>query len=288
MRVNNYLQDETIDYVYGDEEHISFENGEYIRTWYGNAHENEFWRGVCYATGAMFFKTSVSKEIGLFDLNYPVVADLKFQMLLKFKDYKPVYCNRTINVFREGAGLSSNQDTLFYHRHDFAEICSNLWKSFDDTMTPEKAELMIKYNEYSEEFLMKLRRYVINLKLKNIDYISFNKHLEAMIYNYYSKMENKELSFQKGDKKEYLLMQELKSQNDVSNNLLVACKDDLKDTLREKQNVHKSIKRVTKISFYPFKNFTIFKIEEDDNYKRYYLFSKIPILKLSKENIGED
>ena len=249
--VSTYLQDETIDYVYGDEEHISVTDGSYIDTWYGNAHENEFWRGVCYATEAIIFSKKIFTEVGMFDLNYPIVADLKLQMQFKFKDYKPVYCGRVINVFRQGAGLSSNNDTLFYHTNEFAEICSKLWQKLDATMTPEKAEYMLKYYEYDENFLMKLRRYVINLKLKNIDYIAFNKYIEELIRIYYSKKREKILSI-----------------STVGGGMLRRTS-------------------VLKFCLYPFKKFPILRIIEKSNYKKVFIFNKIPIVKIIKEEKGE-
>lgn len=251
--VNNYLQDENIEYVYGDQEQINVNDDSYIDTWYGNAHESEFWRGVCYATEAILFSKRIFDEVGMFDLNYPIVADLKLQMQFKFNDYKNAYCNRTIVVFRKGAGLSSNDDTMFYHAKEFAEICSKFWNKFDDTMTPEKAEYMLKHYEYSEEFLMKLRRYIINLKLKNIDYIAFNKQIEELIGIYYAKMENR----------------------------------DSVPVTKDTEIIKPISTTISTFSIYPFKDFPLLKIVERENCKKIFIFDKIPIIKLTKQEKGE-
>lgn len=239
--VTNYLQDEHIDYVYGDEEHISFFDNSYIKTWLGNAYENNFWRGTYCATEAMLFSRRIFDEVGMFDLKYPVVADLKLQMAFKLNDYKGVYCHRTIDVFRQGGGVSSRKDTLFYHTKEFAEICANFWKNFDNTMTPEKAEYMIKYDEYSEEFLMKLRRYLLNLKLKNVDYVSLNKYIENMILYYYDKKRAQQ---------------------------------------RARQAEKTEVNWECLFGVYPFRKFPLVRIVKKSNCKKIYVLGKIPLLKI--------
>ena len=122
-----------------------------------------------------------------------------------------------------------------------------------------------------------------------------------MINNYYTKMENKELSFQRGEKKEYILLQELKAeienlknQKNASNDLMVACKDDFKNTVNEQINSLKNelnfLKEEMKnfhesesnISFYPFKSFPLIKKIEEFDSKSYYISGKIPILRVWK------
>lgn len=222
--VNNYLQEGSIEYIYGNEEQISPDDGSYIKTWYGNAHNNEFWRGVCFATGTMFFSKKIFEEVGMFDINYAVCSDMKLLMDFKFNDYKCAYCDKIVNVFRYGDGLSSSPYTKMLHTYEFSKICSDLWKNFDETITQEKAEYMIKNNEYSEEFLMKLRNYIIRKNLKSVDYVSFNEYIEGMVSSYQEKKKN----FQLASQADMLGIQRI---IDCQNNLLISCKDDLKDTI---------------------------------------------------------
>lgn len=188
--VQNFILKTNPDYVYGDQENISATDGSPIFLWRGDGYINEFWRGVSYNTLSMFFSKKMFEEIGRFDINYPVVADLKLPMKMRFDDYTGAYCNRIITVFREGIGLSSQEDTLFYHKNEYAEICYEIWKKFDASLAVEDVEYMIKYNYYPEKFLMRLRRYIIGLKLKNLDYIKFNRYIEEKI-NFFASSSNK-------------------------------------------------------------------------------------------------
>ncbi len=274
--VNNYLQEEDIKYIYGDEEQISDKNGGYLKTWYGDANKNEFWRGVCFATGTMLFSKEIFEEVGMFNIDYAICADFQLLADFKFNDYKCAYCNRVINVFRYGDGLSSSPVTKMKHTFEFADICCNLWKNFDETMTQEKAEYMVKYDEYSEEFLTKLRRYIIGLKLKNIDYADFNKHIDNMISYYQDKKRN----FQLGSQAD---MQGIQRIIDCQNTLLINCKDDLKNTIiamNTQNSGNKNAKKKFKI--YLFNKIPLIKIIEENNCKKYYVFGIIPILKISK------
>lgn len=189
--VNNYLKDGKYDYCYGDEERISASDNKYIWTWHGDLYKDIFWRGVFCPTEALIMSKKMFDEIGGFDTKYPVVADVKLQMKIILGDYKGINCNRVIDVFREGGGLSSDPDIHFFHTNEAIEICYEFWKNFDDDLTPEKVEHMIKYEAFSETFFMKLRRYIIHKKLKNFDYIKFNKHIESMIAYYKEKTKNK-------------------------------------------------------------------------------------------------
>ena len=260
--VSNYLQDETVEYIYGNEEQISPDNGTYVKTWYGNAHNNEFWRGVCFATGTMLFSKKIFEEVGMFDINYAVCSDMKLLMDFKFNDYKCAYCDKIVNVFRFGDGLSSSSYTKILHTYEFSKICSDLWKNFDETITQEKAEYMIKHDEYSEEFLIKLRRYIIGLKLKNLNYSDFNNYIENMISSYYDKKDNFNLA----------------CQSDMRN--MMSAIAALTNSTRLFKNEE------TLISLYPFRNFPLIKIIEENNCKKYYVFGIIPILKISKNREG--
>ncbi|MDD2840042.1 MAG: glycosyltransferase family 2 protein [Rickettsiales bacterium] len=180
--VVNYLEKEQADYSFGDEERISVKDDSFIEVCKGNAKMFEFWRGgVSFCTETVFFKKTVFEEVGCFDIKYPIVADLKWQMKIRFGDYKGVYTPRTIDVFRFGDGMSNRSSTLFLHKNEFVLICYELWSQFDDTLTPEKVECMLKYNDYSELFLMKLRRFIIEKKLKYFDYVGFNNYIEKEI-----------------------------------------------------------------------------------------------------------
>ena len=299
--VSNYLQDGTVDYVYGDEEQISEEDSSYLKTWYGYTNKNEFWRGCGFATGTMFFSKKIFEKEGMFDVNLPICADFDIIMKFKFNDYKCAYCERVVNVFRYGGGLSSSSVNKMNHTYEFAQICYNLWKKFDDTITPEKAEYMIKYDEYPEEFLMKLRRYIIGLKLKGVDYNSFNGHIENMISYYYDKKRNKRLAYQAGEQQDISgtlqnIQNEIKSLKEnfnTSNDNIVSCKDDLKNTILELKNIIEELKEKnskcieTTISFYPFRRLPLIKIVEEIACKKYYVLGIIPILRIWKSVEGE-
>ncbi|MDD2840037.1 MAG: glycosyltransferase, partial [Rickettsiales bacterium] len=183
--VVNYLEKEQADYSFGDEERISVKDDSFVSIWKGDAYMFEFWRGVSFGTEAILFKKEIFEKVGCFDVKYPVAADLKLQMKIRFGDYKGVYNKRIVNVFREGNGESSRTSTVFIHKIEFAEICHELWSQFDNTLTLDRVEYMIKYNDYSELFLMKLRKFVLNKKLKNLDYVGFNEYIEKMI-NFYN------------------------------------------------------------------------------------------------------
>ncbi|MDD2840043.1 MAG: glycosyltransferase family 2 protein [Rickettsiales bacterium] len=180
--VVNYLEKEQADYSFGDEERISVKDDSFVSIWKGDAHMFEFWREGSFGTETIFFKKEIFEEIGCFDLKYPTTGDLKLQMKIRIANYKGIYVPRVVEVFRDGEGISSG-NMMFFQRNEFAEICHELWSQFDNTLTPDRVEYMVKYNDYSELFLMKLRRFILNKKLKNFDYIGFNDYIEKKIKN---------------------------------------------------------------------------------------------------------
>lgn len=179
--VSFFTKEKGVDYVYGDEEHISVDTGKYIRTWKGDSDAGTFWYRNTFNTETMLFSKKIFNLVGGFDNNYQAAADLKLQMSFKISDFKGVYCGRVVDIMRMGRGISSNPSTMFISKKDVSDICCWLWKQFEPEMTPCMAEHMLEYNDYSEIFLRKLRYFLINKKLRNFDYISFNSEINELI-----------------------------------------------------------------------------------------------------------
>lgn len=125
--MNQFLQNPTLDIVYGDLVYVKSDNvNKIVRHWKSYSYYNSFFEnGNVPPHPSLFVRRSVYQKAGLFDLDFKLAADYEF-MLRIFKKYNfnSKYINRVIVKMRLGG--ATNQSFLNIKRQNIEIL--NAWK----------------------------------------------------------------------------------------------------------------------------------------------------------------
>lgn len=125
--MNQFLQNPTLDIVYGDLVYVNSDNvDKIVRYWKSNKYYiNFFENGNVPPHPSLFVRRSVYGKAGLFDLDFKLAADYEF-MLRIFKKYNfnSKYINKVIVKMRLGG--ATNQSFLNIKRQNIEIL--NAWK----------------------------------------------------------------------------------------------------------------------------------------------------------------
>jgi glycosyltransferase involved in cell wall biosynthesis len=126
--MNEFIQDPTLDIVYGDLVYVKNNNvDKVVRYWKSNSYYKYFFEtGNVPPHPSLFVKREVYEQVGYFDLNYKLAADYEF-MLRVFKkfDFKSKYINKVIVKMRLGG--ATNQSLSNIKRQNIEIISA--WKN---------------------------------------------------------------------------------------------------------------------------------------------------------------
>jgi glycosyltransferase involved in cell wall biosynthesis len=125
--MNQFLQNPTLDIVYGDLVYVRSDDvNKIVRHWKSYSYYNSFFEnGNVPPHPSLFVRRSVYQKAGLFDLDFKLAADYEF-MLRIFKKYNfnSKYINRVIVKMRLGG--ATNQSFLNIKRQNIEIL--NAWK----------------------------------------------------------------------------------------------------------------------------------------------------------------
>lgn len=125
--MNQFLQNPTLDIVYGDLVYVKSDNvNKIVRHWKSYSYYNSFFEnGNVPPHPSLFVRRSVYQKAGLFDIDFKLAADYEF-MLRIFKKYNfnSKYINRVIVKMRLGG--ATNQSFLNIKRQNIEIL--NAWK----------------------------------------------------------------------------------------------------------------------------------------------------------------
>lgn len=126
--MNEFIQNPTLDIVYGDLVYVKNSNvDKVVRYWKSNSYyKNFFETGNVPPHPSLFVKREVYEQVGYFDLNYKLAADYEF-MLRMFKkfDFKSKYINKVIVKMRLGGATNQSYSNI---KRQNIEIL-NAWKN---------------------------------------------------------------------------------------------------------------------------------------------------------------
>ena len=126
--MNEFIQNPTLDIVYGDLVYVKNNNvDKVVRYWKSNSYYKYFFEtGNVPPHPSLFVKREVYEQVGYFDLNYKLAADYEF-MLRMFKkfDFKSKYINKVIVKMRLGGATNQSYSNI---KRQNIEIL-NAWKN---------------------------------------------------------------------------------------------------------------------------------------------------------------
>lgn len=109
--ISKIIYNENIDVVYGNVLMI-----ETNKIYDGEFNKDRFLNGELICHQAIFYKKTIHKVLGLYDIKYKVLADHNLNLKWFFnKKLKHKYTERTIAYYSINGFSSANKDTLFYN-----------------------------------------------------------------------------------------------------------------------------------------------------------------------------
>jgi glycosyltransferase involved in cell wall biosynthesis len=109
--MNQFIQNPTLDIVYGDLVYVKNDNvDKVVRNWISNPYyKNFFENGNVPPHPSLFVKKSVYEKAGLFDLNFKLAADYEFMLrIFKKHNFKSKYINKVIVKMRLGGATNQS------------------------------------------------------------------------------------------------------------------------------------------------------------------------------------
>ena len=180
----NLAENEDLDYVYGNQVTISRDSKKILQVWKPTTYA--FWQLMPFNHPTMMIKNEVVHKMGFYRTDFSTVADYLFVLKLILDDYKGQWLDKDIVMFRNG-GASFAEDSLFeFDRWQYTRLVRVyhwFYSKFDDRLTEEEIIRNYMYSlggSYDELFFIRLKRYMINLNLKNFNYEEFIKHIDYL------------------------------------------------------------------------------------------------------------
>jgi glycosyltransferase len=109
--MNQFIQDPTLDIVYGDLVYVKSDNvNKVVRKWKSNSYHNKFFDyGNVPPHPSLFVKKIIYEEAGLFNLDFKLAADYEFMLrILKKHNFKSKYINIVIVKMRLGGATNQS------------------------------------------------------------------------------------------------------------------------------------------------------------------------------------
>ena len=109
--MNQFIQNPTLDIVYGDLVYVKSDNvDKVVRNWKSNPYHNNFFdKGNVPPHPSLFVKKRIYEEAGLFNLDFKLAADYEFMLrIFKKHNFKSKYINKVIVKMRLGGATNQS------------------------------------------------------------------------------------------------------------------------------------------------------------------------------------
>ncbi len=109
--MNQFIQNPTLDIVYGDLVYVKSDNvDKVVRNWKSNPYHNNFFdNGNVPPHPSLFVKKRIYEEAGLFNLDFKLAADYEFMLrIFKKHNFKSKYINKVIVKMRLGGATNQS------------------------------------------------------------------------------------------------------------------------------------------------------------------------------------
>jgi glycosyltransferase len=109
--MNQFIQNPTLEIVYGDLVYVKSDNvDKVVRNWKSNPYHNNFFdNGNVPPHPSLFVKKRIYEEAGLFNLDFKLAADYEFMLrIFKKHNFKSKYINKVIVKMRLGGATNQS------------------------------------------------------------------------------------------------------------------------------------------------------------------------------------
>jgi len=109
--MNQFIQNPTLDIVYGDLVYVNSDNvDKVVRNWKSNSYHNNFFdNGNVPPHPSLFVNKRIYEEAGLFNLDFKLAADYEFMLrIFKKHNFKSKYINKIIVKMRLGGATNQS------------------------------------------------------------------------------------------------------------------------------------------------------------------------------------
>lgn len=119
--VSSWFANTNIQFVYGDANYISGENGRVVRTWRAREyHDNSLSKGWSPCHTTLFVRRGVYEDLGFFDTAFRISSDYLYTIKL-FKKYghQSCYVPKLLKTMRVGGASTKLSNTFIKWKEDY-------------------------------------------------------------------------------------------------------------------------------------------------------------------------